>query len=115
MGETLTYEVNDIQVVLPQVVDATRIQNGKDLVSLITCTPYGVNTHRLVVQGTRIETPAEEEIQAIIEQAENEEDSTSVWTQNYWSSVKTGIFISFFILILILFAYICIRLKGKRK
>ncbi len=53
-GETLAYKVNQIEVIEPDEVDKLHIQEGKDLVSLITCTPYGLNTHRLVVTGERI-------------------------------------------------------------
>ncbi|KFI69614.1 class C sortase [Bifidobacterium magnum] len=55
--EVMTYEVSDIHVVVPTNVDNLEIQEGKDLVSLITCTPYGVNSHRLIVTGHRIPTP----------------------------------------------------------
>lgn len=58
LGQVLTYQVDDIKVVLPDdTADAIRIQPDRDLVTLVTCTPYGVNTHRLLVRGTRIETP----------------------------------------------------------
>ncbi|MGJ3507279.1 class C sortase [Enemella sp. A6] len=53
-GETLAYQVNKIQVVLPDRIDTLAPVAGQDLVTLITCTPYGVNSHRLLVQGTRI-------------------------------------------------------------
>lgn len=60
LDHTLTYEVDDIQTVLPDQVDSLRIEEGKDLVTLITCTPYGINTHRLLVTGHRIPTPETE-------------------------------------------------------
>lgn len=53
-GETLTYRVNSIEVVLPTDTDSLRAVPGEDLISLITCTPLGINTHRLVVRGERI-------------------------------------------------------------
>lgn len=53
-GETLAYKVNDIKVIDPKDVDAVGVVDGKDIVSLITCTPYGINTHRLVVSGERV-------------------------------------------------------------
>ena len=56
LDETLTYEVDQILIVLPEEVDALRIEEGKDLCTLVTCTPYGVNTHRLLVRGHRVET-----------------------------------------------------------
>lgn len=54
MGETLAYKVCDITTILPEEVDSLEIEAGSDKVSLITCTPYGINTHRLVVTGERV-------------------------------------------------------------
>ena len=53
-GNTLTYEVEEINVVLPNDLDKLGIEEGEDLVTLVTCTPYGINTHRLLVRGKRI-------------------------------------------------------------
>ncbi|MDD6600009.1 MAG: class C sortase [Galactobacillus timonensis] len=58
LNETLTYEVDNIQIVLPDEVSSLAIQEGKDLVTLVTCTPYGVNSHRLLVTGHRVENDA---------------------------------------------------------
>ena len=55
LDETLTYEVDQIRIVLPHELDDLKIEQGKDLCTLVTCTPYGVNTHRLLVRGHRIE------------------------------------------------------------
>lgn len=57
VGDTLTYRVDDISVVLPEETDRIRPETGRDLVTLITCTPYGVNSHRLLVRGERVDTP----------------------------------------------------------
>lgn len=54
-NQKLAYQVKEITVIEPEDVENLRIQEGKDLVSLVTCTPYGINTHRLVVTGERIE------------------------------------------------------------
>ncbi|MCQ2491705.1 MAG: class C sortase [Lachnospiraceae bacterium] len=56
LDNTLTYEVDRINIVLPDQVDDLRIEEGKDLCTLVTCTPYGINTHRLLVRGHRIKT-----------------------------------------------------------
>lgn len=56
LDEVLTYEVDQILIVEPQETDALLIQEGKDLCTLITCTPYGINSHRMLVRGHRIET-----------------------------------------------------------
>ena len=55
LDETLTYEVDQILIVEPNDVDALQIVEGEDLCTLVTCTPYGINTHRLLVRGHRIE------------------------------------------------------------
>jgi sortase A len=56
LNDVLTYEVDQILTVLPQELDALNVVKGEDLCTLITCTPYGINTHRLLVRGHRIET-----------------------------------------------------------
>jgi sortase A len=55
LGEELDYQVDQIDIVLPDEISSLSIEPGKDLVTLVTCTPYGVNTHRLLVRGHRIE------------------------------------------------------------
>lgn len=55
LDEVLTYEVDQILIVEPEDVSALEIIPGRDLCTLVTCTPYGINTHRLLVRGTRIE------------------------------------------------------------
>ena len=54
LGETFTYEVDQIRVVLPSDVQELSLVPGKDYCTLITCTPYGINTHRLLVRGKRV-------------------------------------------------------------
>ena len=54
LNETVTYEVDQIRTVLPEELSDLQIKKGRDLATLITCTPYGVNTHRLLVRGHRI-------------------------------------------------------------
>lgn len=61
LGETFAYEIDQILTVLPEDTKALSIDSGKDYVTLVTCTPYAVNTHRLLVRGHRI--PYEEAIQ----------------------------------------------------
>lgn len=55
LDEVLTYEVDQILIVEPQDTAALQIEEGKDYCTLVTCTPYGINTHRLLVRGHRIE------------------------------------------------------------
>ena len=56
LDEVLTYEVDQIRIVLPREVGDLCIEPGEDLCTLVTCTPYGINTHRLLVRGHRIDT-----------------------------------------------------------
>ncbi len=58
LDRTITYQVDQIKVVRPDVVNDIQIVPGEDLCTLLTCTPYGVNSHRLLVRGTRIENAA---------------------------------------------------------
>lgn len=55
LDETLTYEVDQIRIVLPNELDDLEIDEKKDLCTLVTCTPYGINSHRLLVRGHRID------------------------------------------------------------
>ena len=55
LDTTLTYEVDQIRIVLPHEINEIEIVKGEDLCTLVTCTPYGVNSHRLLVRGHRIE------------------------------------------------------------
>ena len=59
LDETLTYEVDQILIVEPQETGALRIEEGKDYCTLVTCTPYGINSHRLLVRGHRIDNVEE--------------------------------------------------------
>ena len=58
LDRTLTYQVDQIKVVLPNETEDVQIVAGEDLCTLLTCTPYGINSHRLLVRGTRIENAA---------------------------------------------------------
>ena len=61
LDEVLTYEVDQIKIVEPHVTEDLLIVEGQDLCTMITCTPYGINSHRLLVRGHRIDT-AEEQV-----------------------------------------------------
>ena len=58
LNQMVTYQVDQIKVVRPDEVDDIKIVDGEDLCTLLTCTPYGINSHRLLVRGTRIENAA---------------------------------------------------------
>ena len=59
LDEVLTYEVDKILIVEPENTESLKIEEGKDLCTLVTCTPYGVNSHRLLVRGHRVENASE--------------------------------------------------------
>ena len=59
LDEVMTYEVDQILIVEPADVSALTIEDGKDLCTLVTCTPYGINSHRLLVRGHRVENASE--------------------------------------------------------
>ena len=86
LGEVLAYEVDAINTVLPTDTSLLQIEDGKDLVTLVTCTPFGVNTHRLLVRGHRVPYVPEQEV----ETAEAQK-ATSSWTQHYLIGLGIGL------------------------
>ena len=65
LDQTLTYEVDQIRIVEPTDVSNLLIEEGRDLCTLVTCTPYGVNTHRMLVRGHRVENQRKTDIRII--------------------------------------------------
>ena len=89
LGEKLAYQVDQIKTVLPYDTTFLQTEMGNDLCTLVTCTPFGVNTHRLLVRGTRIEY---EEAEVIVEEKlETEEPVISTWEQQYLQGILIGI------------------------
>ena len=80
MGVTLAYRVTDIYTVLPEDTSKLTIDAGRDLCTLVTCTPYGVNSHRLLLRGERTEY---EEAISVIEDAEFTPVEESTWGDEY--------------------------------
>lgn len=76
-GEKLKYEVDQIKVVLPDETEDLQPQNGQDLITLITCTPYGINSHRLLVRGHRVELDSDD--LAVIEEARGAQWQWWMW------------------------------------
>lgn len=89
LGETLAYQVDAIHTVLPHDTTYLGITEGKDHCTLVTCTPFGVNTHRLLVRGTRI--PYEEAEVIVEEQLLIEEPPASTWEQQYLKGILSGL------------------------
>jgi len=72
LDEKLAYEIDQILTVLPEELDALAIEEGSDYVTLVTCTPYGVNTHRLLIRGHRVAyTEEAEEVHTAMEKLAN--------------------------------------------
>ena len=86
LGEVLAYKVDAIHTVLPTDTSLLQIENGKDYVTLVTCTPFGVNTHRLLVRGHRIPYTPEQETTAA-----EEKPTASSWTQHYLTGLGIGL------------------------
>lgn len=96
MGEELCYQVDQILTVEPWQTDALQIEEGKDMVTLITCVPYGVNSHRLLVRGQRVETEETQEQTTAVstaEQPDEPSDAPKVSSQTqrrqliFWASI----------------------------
>lgn len=86
LGEVLAYKVDTINTVLPTDTSLLQIEDGKDQVTLVTCTPFGVNTHRLLVRGHRVPYTPEQEATAAAEKP-----VASSWTQHYLTGLGIGL------------------------
>ena len=104
LGETLAYQVDQINTVLPHDTTYLGIEQDMDIYTLVTCTPFGVNTHRLLVRGSRI--PYEEA--EVIEEVTVQEDVASTWEQQYVKGLVVGLAVVMILAIIIL-AIWCIR------
>ena len=101
LNETLTYEVDKIRIVLPEEIDDLKIVEGEDLCTLVTCTPYGINTHRLLVRGHRVA---------------NLEDADNIRVTAEAMQVDTRIVAAFVAvpILLILLIYLLVSTRKKR-
>lgn len=87
LNETLAYQVTEINTVLPYETELLGIVPGEDLCTLVTCTPYGVNTHRLLVRGSRIPY---EEAAVLEEETASAEPAASTWEAKYLQGLLLG-------------------------
>ena len=85
LGNTLAYEVDSINTVVPTDTSLLQIEDGKDYVTLVTCTPFGINTHRLLVRGHRVPYTPEQA------SAVEEKPVASSWTQHYLTGLGIGL------------------------
>ena len=86
LGEVLAYKVDAIHTVLPTDTSRLQIEDGKDYVTLVTCTPFGINTHRLLVRGYRVPYLPEQEAAAV-----EEKPAASSWTRHYLTGLTVGL------------------------
>jgi len=98
LKETLAYEVESTETVRPEETDGLAIEQGKDRLTLITCTPIGINSHRLLVHCMRTEYTEKE-----VEKTENTEPVQSSWQRQYLEGLGCGV-------AALLFAFVCYEL-----
>lgn len=111
LGDVLAYKVISVDVVEPEDTTLLSIQKGKDLATLVTCTPYGVNTHRLLVTGER--TEYNEKVQ---EEADSEKAPTqSLWMKSYTKAITIGLCIVVgMIVFLLILTKLCRKIKPPK-
>lgn len=109
LTETFAYRVREIVTVLPEEANTLiTISRGEDLVTLMTCTPFGVNTHRLLVTGERIPYEEAQEIEAA---GTAVEPKVTKWTSEYLKGVLIGLGVALAIIIV----FLCVRAYQNRK
>ena len=113
LDETLAYQVDAIHTVLPYDTSFLGITEGEDYCTLVTCTPFGINTHRLLVRGTRI--PYEEAEVITAEKLQVEDTPASTWEQQYIKGILLGIATVAVILVFCIWGSHCQKRRRRRK
>ncbi len=113
-NEVFTYQVDQVIIVLPTEIENLYIEEGKDYCTLMTCTPYGINSHRLLVRGSRI-YPEEEtgEKTVLPEITGTEQRETSRWTK--WAALGAGVLVLIWLLSDILVRILRAMRKRKKR
>lgn len=92
LDETMAYMVLEINTVLPEDTSELVIMPDHDICTLVTCTPYGVNTHRLMVRGTRIQNAQAEYVESLkADRDERESVTQSTWQREYFKGILLGL------------------------
>lgn len=112
LDEVLAYQVYDTDEVLPHDTTKLQIERERDLCTLITCTPIGVNTHRLLVMAERIPYEKAEEI---IEEQAADTEPASTWEQNYLKGIVIGIVIILVVALIALAIWLYRRCQHKSR
>ena len=112
LGDVLTYKVFETKVILPDKIDELQILNGKDYITLVTCTPYGVNSHRLLVKAERVEY----EEYSVTKSTTDEEgtDTKKESSSKHYYLTGTQIGIVLLVLILTIVSIIGISIRRKK-
>lgn len=109
LDEILAYEVDKITVVKPNETDDLKIVKGEDYVTLVTCTPYGINSHRLLVRGHRVPYSPEKE------KEEEKKENNNVWFNEYIKSIVSGVVIIIVLIIIIVLVKKCKHILRRNK
>lgn len=112
LDEVLAYQVNDIHTVLPHDTSFLGIVPGQDLCTLVTCTPTGINTHRLLVQGSRIPYAPVQEVENTA--LSSEQKVLSHWEDQYWLGIRLGL-VAMVSVVLLLNVLLYLRKKKPKK
>lgn len=110
LNEVLAYEVKEIETVLPDELDSLTIREGEDMVSLVTCTPYAINTHRLIVTGFRI--PYED---TIVEKYKAGADALVLRPSHVAFYIGVPVFLTVILILLIRYRRKTVKEKGSEK
>ena len=102
LGQTLEYQVCNIAVVEPQDQRLLRIEEGRDLVTLVTCTPYGINSHRLLIKGIRTN-------------AQGNAPQTDIYVKNEITAIDVVVLVSVTLVAVALVAFVIVLLGSKKK
>lgn len=115
LGKVLAYKVDQIKIVLPENDDDIQIISGEDYVTLLTCTPYGINDHRLLVRGTRI--PYDENAEPPVENQPSPEQTEQIipLRRIVWYVTAAGTALITVIILLILFLPFGKKRKDKKQ
>ena len=108
LGEALCYKVDNIATVLPQDTELLQIDSEKDYATLVTCTPFGVNSHRLLVRGVRVSNEETDIIEA------SSKKSGSTWSEEYLYALALGLGAMLFVLFVFFTVRKIIRIIRKR-
>lgn len=111
LDDVLTYKVFETKVILPDKIDELRILNGKDYVTLVTCTPYGVNSHRLLVKAERVEYEEYSVTKSTTDEEGTDTKKESPSKHYYLTGTQIGIVLLVLILTIVSIIGISIRRK----